>query len=171
VDPLRIFDIPFVGLTEGDHSYEYSLDRTFFEEFGNEDLYDSTFQVTADLNKKSSFMELSLSFKGVCTVPCDRCDQLVGLPLSGEYFTVIRFGEGSREDEDVIYLPVNEQILNVAQVIFESVALSLPSKRKHKKKDCDPAALKALEELGRNSNEENDPRWAALKELKNKEDK
>ena len=171
VDPLRTYDIPFVGLSEGEHSFDFALEGKFFEIFGNEELADSSFHVDVNLNKKSSFMELSLSFTGDCIVPCDRCSTPLTIPLAGEYFAVVRFSDNPGEEEDIIYITPSEDMLNVAQPIFETIALALPSKRKHKKKDCDPEVLKTLKELSRVSSTEHDPRWDALKELKNKDDK
>jgi uncharacterized metal-binding protein YceD (DUF177 family) len=171
VDPLRTYDIPFVGLTEGEHSFDYTLNGEFFEIFGNEELIDSSFQVDVILHKKSSFMELSIMFKGSSTVPCDRCSNPLEIPMEGDYFAVVRYSDTPSDEEDVINILPNEDILNVSQPIFETIALTLPSKRKHKRKDCDPKVLKTLDELSRISNTESDPRWDALKELKKKDDK
>jgi uncharacterized metal-binding protein YceD (DUF177 family) len=171
VDLLRIFDIPFIGLTEGEHSYDYTLNGAFFEEFGNEDLKESSFKVDVVLNKKPTFMELSIHFSGSCTVPCDRCDAPLEVPLKGDSFIVVRFGDGPDDDDEVIYIPHHATQVNIAQPLFESIAVTLPAKRKHKKKDCDPKAIETLEQLNRSSEEESDPRWDALKVLKNKEAK
>ncbi|MDA0972421.1 MAG: DUF177 domain-containing protein [Bacteroidetes bacterium] len=169
--PLRIFDIPFIGLADGDHSYDYTLNGAFFEEFGNEELKESSFKVDVVLSKKPTFMELTMHFSGSCTVPCDRCDAPLEILMDGDSFLVVRFGEGPDQDEELMYIPNNATQVNIAQSLFETIAIMLPARRKHKKKDCDPKAIEALEQLSRSSEEESDPRWDALKILKTKEDK
>ena len=103
--PLRIFDIPFIGLADGDHSYDYTLNGAFFEEFGNEELKESSFKVDVVLSKKPTFMELTMHFSGSCTVPCDRCDAPLEILMDGDSFLVVRFGEGPDQDEELMYIP------------------------------------------------------------------
>lgn len=82
---------------------------------------------------------------------------------------IARFAsETDLSGDDVIFLDPSEYKLDMHQYIYEFVLLSLPVKRVHPEGQCDPeveAFLSGSEE----HNEEIDPRWEALNNLKNKD--
>ena len=45
--------IPFIGLKEGLHRFEFKIDNTFFESFDFLDFRDSRIQVSLDFEKKN----------------------------------------------------------------------------------------------------------------------
>ena len=55
------FFIPFVGLKEGKHTFEYQINNTFFESFGYEEFNGAEIPVKAVLTKTSTMMELDLN--------------------------------------------------------------------------------------------------------------
>ena len=53
--PLKEFTIPFVGLKEGKHHFDYDIEQTFFEHFEYEDFNQCNIKVDVDFEKKSTF--------------------------------------------------------------------------------------------------------------------
>lgn len=172
---LKEFNIPFVGLKEGNHLFEYQIDKKFFEAFQFEDFENSNIKVTIDFNKKSSLMELTFKANGTVTVPCDVTSELYDQKIEGELPLIVKFGpEFNDDNEEILILPHEEYQINVAQFIYELIVLSVPQKRVHPQVldgTMNSEALKKLEELEPKINkpvEENtstDPRWDKLKNL------
>ena len=53
---LKLFNIPFVGLKQGNHLFEYEIDNSFFEAFDFDEFHDSQIVVSLDFMKKTRFL-------------------------------------------------------------------------------------------------------------------
>jgi uncharacterized protein len=174
MDKLRTYSIPFVGLKKGVHTFDYTIEAEFFELMEQDLLQQGKVEVKLDLNKKDTIMELDFRFSGVVRLSCDRCLEEFDYELEGEDRLIVKFGhETEEESEEILVLASNETEINVAQYIYEFISLRVPMRHVHPDdKDgnstCDPEFLAKIEELSRHEDEEHepDPRWAALKNLK-----
>ncbi|WP_133526192.1 YceD family protein [Flavobacterium sp. 245] len=173
------FLIPFVGLKLGKHHFEYQVNNEFFESFEYNEFQSSDIKVSLVLDKKSSMLELDFKHKGTVNVPCDLTGEEFDLPIKGKMKLIVRFGEEfNDENEELLILPHGEFEINVAQYIYEMIALSVPLKRVHpgvKDGSLESEALKKLNELKvktvkekkeeSKQEEDIDPRWEKLKKL------
>lgn len=164
MNKLDEYKIPFSGLNEGVHHFEFRLDGAFFEEFGNEELSDAAFKIDMNMTKESTFMELDFSYTGAFKTVCDRCVAGLTIPMNGERTIIAKVHEPT-EDEDILALGPQENELDLARTFYESIVVDLPLKRAHDEADCDPEVLKKLDRYSLNESEESDPRWDALKNL------
>ncbi len=173
---LNDFIIPFIGLKPGKHQFEYQIDKTFFENFDYHEFEAADIKVTVTLDKKSTLMELHFKHKGTVTVPCDLTSELYEQPVKGQFMLVVKFGDEYNADSDeMLILPHGEYQVDIAQYIFETIALSVPQKRIHpgvKDGTLESEALRKLNELAvreikkdQPEEHENDPRWDTLKKL------
>lgn len=170
---LKEFEIPFVGLKQGKHQFNYRIDNGFFEDYGYHEFNNASIDIGVTLDKKSSFLELSFKAKGHVTVPCDITSELYDQPIQSELDLVVKFGEEYNDEmEDLLIIPHGEFQINIAQYIYEMSILAVPAKRMHpgiKDGTLQSDMIKKLEELRpkeekRNENE-TDPRWDSLKKL------
>lgn len=171
---MEKFIIPFFGLKEGKHEFNFSIDRTFFEAFENSLLDDAEIELKLKLEKKSSMLILDFKAKGKTRVPCDRCGEDFDLTIKTKERIFVKFGDESFEQtDDIIIVGQGMHELDISHPVYEMLALSLPNKRVHKKLvDCNQVVIERLKEFKSVENdideeEENtDPRWDALKKLK-----
>ncbi len=56
MEALTEFVIPFVGLREGQHSFDFDIDTTFFNEFEFSDFNAASIKVNLLFEKKPSMM-------------------------------------------------------------------------------------------------------------------
>lgn len=168
------FEVPFSGLKQGKHSFEYQIENTFFESFEYHEFNSATITVHALLNKMSTMMELQMEAKGSINVNCDVTNEPYDQEVTGTLELVIKFGEEFNDDDDeLLIIPHGEHQVNIAQYIYEMLVLAIPSKRVHPgvlDGTLESDALKKLEELQpkeekENKKEDTDPRWDALKKL------
>jgi len=181
----REFLIPFVGLKLGKHHFEYQISKEFFENFDYDEFQNSDIKVNLVLEKGSNLLELNFKHKGTVNVPCDLTSEDFDLPIKGKMKLIVRFGdEFNNDNEELLILPHGEFEIDVAQYIYEMIALSVPLKRVHpgvkdgtlqtealtklnelKVKDSsDSEQAKQIKEESKQE-EDIDPRWDKLKKL------
>ncbi|MBP8066412.1 MAG: DUF177 domain-containing protein [Flavobacterium sp.] len=169
------FLIPFVGLKQGKHQFEYQIDKTFFEAYNFDEYNDVAVKVDLVLDKKSTMLELVFKHKGTINVPCDLTGEDFDLPIKGKLNLIVKFGDTfNNENDELLVLPHGEFQVNVAQYIYEMIVLSVPSKRVHpgvKDGTLQSEAITKLNELApkeqieQKEEENTDPRWDKLKQL------
>lgn len=169
---LKEFLISFSGLKEGKHRFNLSAEDTFFDCFDYSEIEHGSVQVNVLLDKHSTFLELEISVKGKIEVMCDRCTDRFFQDIESEGRKVIvKFGEEFLDEgDDLIILPPSENDLDLSGLIYESIVLSIPSRRVHPEGLCNTETLEALENIRveetTEEEETTDPRWDALKKLK-----
>lgn len=167
------FDIPFSGLKQGKHHFEFQIDKSFFDAFQYEEFNEASIGIDAVLDKMSNMMELHIKAEGWVNLACDLTNELYNQPIAGSLDLVIKFGEAFNDDDDeILVLPFGEHQFNIAQYIYEMLVLAVPSKRIHPgvaDGTLNSEALEKLEELQpkevKQNKKETDPRWDALKNL------
>ncbi|TMM59079.1 DUF177 domain-containing protein [Maribacter algarum] len=167
------FSIPFSGLKQGKHEFDYVVNNEFFESFAYTDFNDADLKLRVLLNKTSTMLEFELASEGVVNVDCDITSEPYEQSISTELELVVKFGdEYNDEDDEILIIPHGEHQVNIAQYVYEMIVLAVPQKRIHPgvlDGTLDSEALKKLEELQPKERKENtketDPRWDALKKL------
>lgn len=172
---LSTYSINFKGLKVGKHSFEFDLNDDFFAEFKEGEISKGQLKAIVNLNKQNHLLEFKISIKGSVQVVCDRCLELFDLPTTfkGELFAKIGTKDEENDDE-IIFLSEEDFEVNLAQYLYESVCLSLPLSRYHglngtKASDCDKEMISKMNitNEAEGTDDDIDPRWAALKKLKN----
>jgi uncharacterized protein len=169
------YNIEFKGLQEGLHEYEYKVDNKFFEHFDESLIKNGGVRVEVAFEKRSAFLKMYFKISGWLELNCDRCldEYQQEVELATELF--VKYGEETQfeEGDNVIWVLPEEHYLNLAQVIYEYVTLSIPLRHVHPNEtgenSCNKEMLERLN-IGidiEEEEEEIDPRWAALKKLKN----
>jgi uncharacterized metal-binding protein YceD (DUF177 family) len=175
MDPLRKYEIAFVGLKDGVHEFQFDVDDQFFENFKESLVEKGSVSVRLNFEKHSSFFMLHFHLSGKLPLPCDRCGVTINFPVETDNSVVIKFDqhrEGDKDDSmaDVIYINRNETHLSVAQLIYEFISLSVPVNHItcDNLKGAKPCDEKVLERLHEKEKEmpRSDPRWEQLRKIK-----
>ena len=171
------FLIPFSGLKQGKHQFEFEITKKFFDAFDFDEFDNVNVKVNLVLEKQSTMLELHFKHKGTVNVPCDLSNENFDLPIKGKLDIVVKFGgEFNNDNDEILILPHGEFQVDVAQYIYEMIVLSVPSKRVHpgiKDGTLDTGVIERLDELAPKAKQEEekqndtDPRWDELKKLLN----
>lgn len=167
------FNIPFSGLKQGKHNFNFNIDNTFFESFGYDEFNSANIVLNVVLNKTITIMELDFEASGSVNVNCDITNEPYDQDITSELRLVVKFGEDfNDEDDEILILPHGEHQVNIAQYVYEMLVLAVPQKRVHPgiaDGTLKSEALDKLQELQPKekdeNNKENDPRWDELKKL------
>ena len=172
MEAMKEFTIPFVGLKEGKHQFEFTIDKTFFAHFEYDDFSQASLQGQLTLDKKSTFLELHFQVSGPVVLPCDVSMELFDYPRAVDFDLIVKFGiPPDKPSDEILILPEGSYQIDVGQYFYEMVVLSLPQKRVHPGiedgtlKSEIVEKLKALEPKETHLKGSEDPRWNKLKDL------
>ena len=172
------FEIPYTGSGLGRHAFSFELDGAFFKEFEPTGLVDAEINAETELDRFDEMMHFDVRVTGTVQTACDRCDAPMSVPVDHRTRYVIKFGASTHKtDDDILVLGPAEHLLDAREFLYESTMLGMPLRRVHENiEDCDEEVVRWLTESVDDApdevqEEELDPRWAALKELKSDEDK
>lgn len=167
------FIIPFSGLKQGKHEFEYTIENKFFESFEYDEFNGANIKLDVTLNKMSTMMELEMKARGTVNVNCDLTSEPYDQKIKADLELVIKFGDEYNNDNDeILIIPHGEYQINIAQYVYEMLVLAVPLKKVHPgvlDGSLKSEVLDKLEELQPKDTKENkediDPRWDALKKL------
>ena len=168
------FAIPFSGLKQGKHEFEYKIKNEFFESFEYDDINGADISLSVTLNKMSTMLELEMYSKGTVNVNCDITNEPFDQKITSSLELVVKFGdEYNDENDEILIVPHGEHQINIAQYVYEMLVLAIPQKRVHPGVEdgtLESEVIDKLEELQPKEVKENkgnntDPRWDALKKL------
>ena len=168
----RDFIIPFVGLKDEVHQFEFELDETFFDNAANQVSVEAP-EVKVDLqfDKTHEPYVLNFSVTGTYQDECDRCASQIRVPLYGRFRLFVEFGNIENEDEtEVIYISREQHEIDLTEHIHDFVYLAIPMvKRCESEADltnCNKKVEAFLDKVNQPQEETIDPRWESLKKLK-----
>jgi uncharacterized metal-binding protein YceD (DUF177 family) len=172
VDYLKHFIIPFRGLKQGVHQYDFQIDEKFFQRLEYAELSKGNVKIDLELTKQERMLIFHFIINGYVEVTCDRCLGEFNEAIAGDEKLIVKFGEEwEEESEDVIIIPEGEYQFDVSKYIYEYIMLLLPMQRIHPDDEngftsCDQDMVSRLGSHPETT--ESDPRWDVLLKLKNK---
>ncbi len=175
--------------------YEYLLEHKFFVDIGGEDVQKGKVKVNVTVKKVAATYELTFGLEGVIVIPCDRCLDDMDFPVNATNRLIVKLGKDySEESDEIVVIPESEGVINLAWFIYEFIVLTIPIKHVHAPGKCNKTMTTALKKHAPKSGEDDfggedvggediiitdegddsdvviDPRWDALKSLKDEND-
>ncbi len=167
---LKKLEIPFKGLSDGIHKYEYNISDSFFEAIEYSDVKKGSITAQITLDKQPGMMQLEFHIKGHVILICDRCLEEFEFPIESDDILIVKIGpEPKEESEEVIVITEEVNKLEFWHYIYEYISLQVPYRKTHPEDEygnstCNTNQIELIEKL--NSTNDTDPRWDALKNLK-----
>ncbi len=172
---LKLKTLPF-----GTHAIECHLDESFFNIDELSEVRRADVDVTLEVTRKSeNTYHLEINCNGTVTIPCDRCLDDLDLPVEENYcLNVEQMGtELDDTGDELLIVPSDWRELDTAPIVRDTVLLAIPMTHCHESEDdCNPDMLDALDShlAGAVPDDDDtqsettgtDPRWEALKKLK-----
>jgi uncharacterized metal-binding protein YceD (DUF177 family) len=173
---LADYRIPYGGLKNGTHYFNFEVDEVFWDAFPERMVESGRVFVDLQVDKRNRITTLHFDLGGQVQVECDRCTASIGLPVTGHYKIYAKPSRDEEgESEELIVVKPDEPELDLAQLLYELIQVSLPMQ-----KTCDeiprsadlsddekPCNQAVIEQLGGMTEEAaSDPRWEGLKKFK-----
>ncbi len=176
VKNLKEFQIPYVGLKIGVHRFEYQIDGQFFKHFEESIISDCNVNVKVEFEKEETLFTLKFFIDGAVRVGCDVCLEAFDKEIFGDFQCLVKFSDelakGNNDDDEIIYILRDAPFIDISQLIYEYIVLSLPMqivgcKEPGTDPRCNQEVIKRLKKVeGPKEDGEVDPRWSDLSKLK-----
>lgn len=168
MDYLKQFSIPFKGMLDGLHEYEFELGEEFFNHFKESPIGKAQIQARLLADKQANLMTVDLHIKGSMLTGCDRCLADIQLDLKADHQLVLKKSEGESDDPELYYIHPDASEWNIAELLYEYSCLSIPlvkeiNCQKMNNPPCNQEILKRIQKE-ENILDEN-PVWDELKRL------
>lgn len=183
------YKLPLKSLPQGSHDFDFKLGKQFFADMENADIRDADLDCHVTVTLKGDMYELVMHITGELTLLCDRCLDELPWPVDTDYRIYVKYGEDYNDDSDeLLEIPEGDADLNIAYMIHDTVALTIPIKHVHPLGKCNRAMSSLLRKhrasgAGMGEDDEmmdemldgidaeeagqapSDPRWDALKKI------
>lgn len=174
---LKQYRIPFSGLAAGKHDFEFEINDKFFDCYEHSLVKKGNLKANVSLQKQENMLIVNFDIDGIIQLTCDVCLTEFDAPISFQERVIVKFvnEEWDNETDEVIILNKTDHEFDIATLLYEYINVRVPYYAKCSEQGvnitCDP------EMASRISTEEDsksdidtaniDPRWAALKNIKN----
>lgn len=176
------YAIEIPKLRPGLNEDEFHIDSSFFQAFEYSLIQEGKVDVRAKINKYETHLEGNFHFAGHIVLECDRC--LEEYPHQIEFSVRIIFAYDETlefETDEVILVDREDPVIFLADDFYDFISLQVPLRKVPDATVhiCPPEVLAYLdggpgeeeEEISGEDEPEVDPRWEALKKLKDSENK
>ena len=142
------FIIPLNGLAAGETRFSWHAGKEFFDSYDNSEILAADIDIEVSVEKSGRYLGVDCGLEGSVIVECDRCLDELELPVDTEVRLSVKYGsEENSEDHqegerEVVFVPQDEAELDLSQIIYDYVCLSLPMQRTHDEGGCNPEAMK-----------------------------
>ena len=182
MDKMESFKVDLLRSSITDGQMQFDIDDDFFAAIDGL-IERGSLKTTVNCKNTGSMFKFQIHSEGIVIVPCDRCLSDLELRIDTTDELVAKLGEEYSDEGNCVVVPEAEGILDLAQFIYEFIALSMPITCCHEPGKCDDSMMQELSKhqaarSGQDDGEEDesenndgddgeiDPRWAALKKLK-----
>lgn len=185
---MASYKLPLNSLSLGIQEFNYHLDAPFFNGIEATEIREASVEAMVTASRKSDdTFQLDFILKGNVTIPCDRCLDSMVLPVDTTYHLSVKEGDTFDDSRDnTLEIPGTWRMLDLAPLMRDTVLLTIPIKHVHPDGECNAQMASCLEahrahhladdHAMRNTDETqhgnftlgDDPRWEALKTLKDK---
>ena len=170
MERLGSYKVDLKGMSEGTVSYHWQIGDDFFSAIQSPEIQQGRLDVALRVKSASDAYELVFRLVGTVQVKCDRCLELMDLPIDAEHVLRAKLGDEYADDGDWVTVPYDEGVLDVSWNIYEFAALEIPLQHVHPEDSCSGDIYEALKTYDQTSavHEEDtpiDPRWNELKKI------
>ena len=170
---MNDYKITLEGITNGKHSFSFEIKDPFFESFTFSDVKHAEIIATALLDKDGSKLILKLILDGkINKLLCDICAEEISVNIVSETNVIIKKTDKNlTSTDDIFYIKYGENSIDLKQLIFELIIVSLPKKQQHPLNEkgeltCNKEMINLIEKYTVKQEKSSDPRWDALKDFK-----
>ena len=170
---MENYTISLNGWENSTRSFDFKVENTFFDLFDHSPISEGDLDIAIKVEKSERIIRVDGHLIGTVNVECDRCLDPFDLLIEGSFGIFAKPEEGHEgniiDDDETLYYSTSEGILDLAELIYNYIILSIPLKKIHPVDTggnslCNAEMIKYLKT--NNKKQDSDPRWEALNKLK-----
>lgn len=172
------YEIDVAALDAGKNSFEFVFDNAFFSTIEQDIIQKGSIKSQVIIDKSELMMRVKIINKGTVELICDRTLLPFDFELETDNGLIFNFSDRNEEiNEEVILIRRDTAILDLSIYIYEFIILGIPLKKIHpdyirKDEEENDDNILIYSSISHEDQPEDsnidilDPRWAALKKLK-----
>jgi uncharacterized metal-binding protein YceD (DUF177 family) len=153
------YNIPFIGLKLGFHDFTFEIGDTFFDEVDYSIIQQGKVNAQLKLEKKETMLIADFSISGEVFTTCDRCNDPLEVPVKGQFKVIFSFGTQASDDENLHVLHPDAYELELFDIIYELITVSLPSRKIHKSGECNEEMIQLISKYSVIAEESEEEDW------------
>ncbi len=164
---MEAYRVNIQGLSNKVHHFDFDLNDAFFSKYGHDLITEGDLNAKVSLDKRETLIEVKFEISGTVELVCDRSLEKFDYPIEIDRPIIYKFGHEEAEvSEDVMMITAATESIELGQLMFEFVSLSVPMKKLHPRfeKDADREGI-VYSSGDTNEKDETDPRWDILKKM------
>lgn len=158
----------------------FHLDDVFFQTVEGPEIKSGDLNAHLLVRKTSGAFEFHVDVEGIIQIQCDRCLDMMNLPVQTETLIKVRLGEEYDDDGEWITIPEEDDVFDVSWLLYEIIALEIPLQHVHEPGACNESMISALKTHGATLGDSDaddshaeeddadrpiDPRWNELRKI------
>ncbi len=148
MEVVKRYTIPYKGLKNGVHDFEFEVNTSLFEHFNYQDIKECKCLAKVEVDRSETMLKLYVEIEGEVVVECDRCLEDCNLEVDYADELLVKFSSTEDEfDGEVMWLSPAEDFVDLGLYIYESILLSLPYNRVHEDGECDPKMMEQFQQI------------------------
>lgn len=173
---LKQYRIPFTGLKNTQHEFDFEIDKRFFDEFDYSIVKDGSLNAIVKLDKQETMIVLNFEIEGSIWLNCNVCLNNYPEKVKINERVIVKFDNeeetADQDTEEIIILSRNDYELDIVPLLYEYINLAVPviSRCDNPGNEvyCDKEMVSKIKSLSSEAASEDiqDPRWEALKKIK-----
>jgi len=171
------YQVDILTLGDKETQYEFAIDNLFFQALEQQIVSKGNLKANVALQKSTTMIKATIDLLGKIELVCDRSLRDFMYPIAVHHTIYFKFGDKNEEiSDDVVMIKEDTAVLNLAQYLFDCIGVEIPIKKIHPEliteKDNEEgdiliySSVSNENELTDNNIDILDPRWEALKKLK-----
>lgn len=125
----------------------WHLDDSFFESLDEDEIQHGALDVTCHIQgcETQRVFNLNFTIEGTIEYPCNRCLELMTVPISAKDSLRIVLGDEYEDDGETITIPADSGEFDASWNVYEMIALAIPINPTHPEGQCDAKMLQILQ--------------------------
>jgi uncharacterized protein len=129
---LDKYKIDIFRLENKQYIFQFDGDDEFFCLFEQELMQKGNFKAEVTLDKSETMIQMKYVIEGSVELICDRSLDEFNFPVNLAEKMILKFGDHNEElSDEMMLIDRNTPAINVAQDIFDFIALQIPMKKLH----------------------------------------
>ncbi len=139
----------------GHNEEKFLVNNEFLTHFETTYIEDCEVEAVLTVHKYLSHLDTTFQLKGWVQVACDRCLELIKIPIVSEQRIIYSFSKKMDETEEmeVIYIAESEPYISLVQDLYDFIGIAVPFRNVHEdiSEECDPKIMQYITGVSDNS--------------------
>lgn len=165
MNTLDCYKVDLKGISAGSEAFSWHVDDEFFSAVQGREITHGSLDVELEVRQRAEAYELTFHIEGEVAVTCDRCLASMYIPINADVQLKAKFGSEYDDDGEMVTVPYDEGVIDLAWHIYEMAALEIPIRHVHPEGQCVGESDAELWDGGQSERKEIDPRWDELRKI------